>query len=92
MTTTQFHFCGKATAYLRIWASEEAKQRVPEKGSAQLAGGSGRNHLEALAPEGGHAPCPTVCEDVQRAGSEPSSRGAAAAAAAKGQQESVKGN
>ena len=36
--------------------------------------------LEALAPEGRHSPRPTAGEDEQRAGSEPSSRGAAAAA------------
>ena len=36
--------------------------------------------LEVLAPEGGHAPRPTAGEDEQRAGSKPSSRGAAAAA------------
>ena len=36
--------------------------------------------LEALAPKDWHAPCQTASEDEQRAGSKPSSRGAAAAA------------
>jgi len=41
----KFHLCGTATAYLRIRVPEEARRCVSAKGSAQLAGGSGGNHL-----------------------------------------------
>ena len=41
----KFHLRGTATAYLRIRVPVEARCCVPEKGRAQLEGGSGGNHL-----------------------------------------------